>query len=495
MADRARSAAVVLVIALLLPLAGGAPAPAAPKARKGERLVFSITEARAYAFRVPLRKEVIEAAGARDRVQPCDPSRDPYGCDDTRYEHQPNCPPSEDYGPKGDVPAAEASPGTPQRSGGSGDRAGGASEPARSSPIALNDLVTLGTLRGGSTADARGLASDSYVDLSGRQEPNAHTESDAFSENRSRYEERCWPKEGENVSANHVHVLSRSTKTPSTYHLARCVERGCTFGGPFPGGAERGETIVDLRREGDVVVGSIRALLEDVTYGNGAFTAESIETLVTFRADGTPGGLEWTVATNATGARSGGNALPLPGGQLVSGGPVQAGAAAPYVNASEDGKRLDIVAPGVVVAHPEQSVFFGGAELHASFGRLSPGGKPIGPTDSGQTDGATGSPGNAPGGGSEVAAGGGGGGIAGGGGGGGPVGGSSPGAPVAAPTAAMSASLFRTTLPAVLILVAAGIAFLVALGRWIERFRWGRLLMTYQPFRAVDWLYRAFVKP
>ena len=477
---------LALAMAVVTAAALGQPSAAAPER---SRLMFSITEARAYVARVPLRKEVIEAAALRDRFRPCDPESDPYGCDETQYNHQPNCPPPESFGAKGDVPPAEASPGTPEKAGGAGDRAGNEEEPADSTPVALNDLLTLGTLRAGTSADARGLASDSYVDLSGRQEPEAHTESDAFSENRSRYEERCWPKEGEASSPNHVHVLSRSTEAPSTYHLARCVERGCTFGGPFPGGAERGETIVDLARNGDAVVGRIRALVEDVSFGNGAFVVESIETLITFRSDGTTGGLEWSVATNATGARGGGQTLPLPAGQLVGAGPVQGGVAAPYVRAADDGSTLDIVAPGLVVAHPEQSVFLGGAEVHASFGRVSPTGKPLGSSDaegSAEGGGASGGEGTTTGSGST-------------GGSTGPEEGAPPEAapqPVAAAEVPASTVLVRTGVPVLALIVGFGVlSLLLALTRWVGRFGWGRTLLGAQPFRGLDWLYRAFVKP
>ncbi|MGH2686202.1 MAG: hypothetical protein ACRDJP_12120, partial [Actinomycetota bacterium] len=300
------------------------------------------------------------------------------------------------------------------------------------------------------------------------------------------------PKEGEASSPNHVHVLSRSTEAPSTYHLARCVERGCTFGGPFVGGAERGETIVDLARAGDAVVGRVRALVEDVTFGDGAFVVESIETLITFRSDGTAGGLEWSVATNVAGARGGGQTLPLPAGQLVGAGPVQGGVAAPYVRAADDGSALDIVAPGLVVAHPEQSVFLGGAEVHATFGRVSPTGKPIGTSneeppavsddDGGGADGGGITAGSEP-----------------------PAGsGGSPEAvppeaapqPVAATEVPASTVLVRTGVPVLALIVGFGaLSVLLVLTRWVGRFAWGRAVMGVQPFRGLDWLYRAFVKP
>jgi hypothetical protein len=32
------------------------------------------------------------------------------------------------------------------------------------------------------------------------------------------------------------------------------------------------------------------------------------------------------------------------------------------------------------------------------------------------------------------------------------------------------------------------------LGRWLQRYTWGRKLNRLQPFRTFDWVYRAFVK-
>ncbi len=44
------------------------------------------------------------------------------------------------------------------------------------------------------------------------------------------------------------------------------------------------------------------------------------------------------------------------------------------------------------------------------------------------------------------------------------------------------------------LLALALLAVLLLLVRWIGRFSWGRRLYRVQPFRALDWLYRAFVK-
>ncbi|HEX2031175.1 MAG TPA: hypothetical protein VHL78_07230, partial [Actinomycetota bacterium] len=235
---------------------------AAPAGAAETQVSFSIREARSYAFRLPLRGEVIMAAGLRDEFDRCDPEEDPYRCDETRYNHEPNCPPAVAAGTEGVVPRPRPSPGTEPAAGGAGDRQGAEEAPARTTPVALNDLLSLATLsRFGASATAAGLASSSYVDLSGRQDPEAHTESDAFTPNVRDYEERCAPRDG--VPEDYLHLLSRSEEAPGTYHLAECNGRECTFfGGAAIGSeAERGRTIVDVAQRGDRVVGRMEAVL------------------------------------------------------------------------------------------------------------------------------------------------------------------------------------------------------------------------------------------
>ncbi len=44
-------------------------------------------------------------------------------------------------------------------------------------------------------------------------------------------------------------------------------------------------------------------------------------------------------------------------------------------------------------------------------------------------------------------------------------------------------------------IVALGVlGWILLLSRWFQRYMWGRTLHRLQPFRAIDWLYRAFVK-
>jgi hypothetical protein len=43
--------------------------------------------------------------------------------------------------------------------------------------------------------------------------------------------------------------------------------------------------------------------------------------------------------------------------------------------------------------------------------------------------------------------------------------------------------------------VALGIfCWFLLMARWLQRFAWGRKLTRLQPFRFIDWMYRAFVK-
>src|SRR3712207_7823933 len=59
----------------------------------------SVKEARAYAVKVSLAKEVIEA------VPKCKPEEDPYQC--AEYNHKPNCPKSAAIGPNGKLRSEE----------------------------------------------------------------------------------------------------------------------------------------------------------------------------------------------------------------------------------------------------------------------------------------------------------------------------------------------------------------------------------------------------
>lgn len=458
-----------------------------------ESLQFSIKEARAYSYKVSLSKEVIEAAPK------CDPEEDPYECDEGRYNHKPNCPTGIEIGRRGKGPRPKPPAEVTPVQGGAGDETGD-NEPPQSSPVRLNEIVAIATLShlGGTVKEAAGLASEQYIDLSGRGEPESHTESEAFSPNKAAWEERCWPKQESAEEANdYVHTMSRSFESIDTHHIAECFRRGCAFQAPTPGtfgaSAERGRSTVSLGEEGTHVKGTISALVEDLNYGNGGLTIESIETHLTFSSDGTPQRLKWSVTSTASGARLGGQPITLPPGQVVSGPGFSVGVAAPFVEATSDGSQLRMVAPGVMVAHEQQAAFFGGAEVYGSFGadadfefdaspEIDLGGDVSSETTGFDGGVALGAP--------KVSVGGPGlsGGVA--------IGTQTEEEPVAAgETEEILVYEQATGRGSVAAILGAGLfGWFLLWGRWLQRYSWGRRLVLLQPFRFFDWIYRAFVK-
>jgi hypothetical protein len=503
----ARSVRALLAAAALMALAAPPiPAGAAPKPKpkpEAPEFRYTVREARAYAYRATLRKEVIEGVRQAD---PCDPETDPYQCDTTRYEHEPNCPQPLATGPTGALPEVRPVPGARPLEGGAGGKEGAAEEPPTANPITLNELISLGHLgHVGGLVEAGGFASDSYVDLSGRQEPTLHTESDMIP-GLPAYEERCLDEDPTHRS--YRHFLSRTTEAPETYHLSECRKDECTFDRlTFSAGDVMARTIVHLKEEGGKVFGKLQATFHDATWGNGAFAIDSVDTILTFESDGTAEGLRWSVGTTAKGARIGGNPVTLPTGRLVGTPDLQTGVAAPYVSAAPDGSALRIVAPGVVVASREQTAWFGGAEVEATFARSAP---IDGLADDDDIKGKSGQAGpgsgDAAGGGSGESSGVGGvsgesaGGAVGAGGaagsgssgsGGEPITGASP---VAGAPASVSVSRFETDLPFVLVIVAGMLAALWIVSRWMRQFPAGSALSYYPPFSLIDRLYRTFAK-
>jgi hypothetical protein len=465
----------------LLVAAAGAWAP--PAGAQGATTVgYSVREARAYVYRVSLSPEVIEAAGLQDQFAPCDPAEDPYQCDETEYEHAPNCPDGVALGRGEAGPAILPAPGAAVTEGGSGDSLGPEEAPPLASPITLNQQVAVGSLgRLGNVREASGLASDSYVDLSGRQEPTMHTESDAFTPNRSSYEERCAPDGA--TEDEHAHFLSRSSEAPETYHLAECREE-CTFGGAAIGAeSEEARTLVHLSERGGRLEGLVHASMHDAVWAGGTLTADLLDTTLRFTTDGTPGGLDYSVSTTAVGVTFNGVPIALPPGEPVAVPGAQIGVAAPYVNAPTSGRALDVVAPGLFIATSTQTVLFGGVELSATMGRqTATGGFTGGDDDDDDVDsGLDGDGSSLP-----------------------PIGPGPTASPTPAPTATggpdaadpeLAVSRIRTGGWIVPMFLGAGLlAALLLLMRWLGRYPWGRRMYRAQPFRTIDWIYRAFVK-
>ena len=425
-------------------------------------LTYSIREARAYAFKVSLSKQVLQLIPA------CDPKTDPYQCDTSRYVHTPNCPSQIALGRSKAGPEPEPADQAIIESGGARDHLG--NEPNQSSPVRLNRLLSLGRLgHEGSFPSAGGFASDQYVDLSGRRTPDAHTQSEAFS-NLPDYEERCYPTP---FNANSFeHFLSRSGDGPATYHLSECSGSQCTFGAGIS--VEHAVSIVDLHEKAGVVTATLSSELQGLNLVPGALSVDTLTTYISARSDGTPNGMKWSVATTLTGVKVAGQKVALPLGTTLPLGQFTVGVVQPYVAVAGAGRDLSIVAPGLALMSDQESIFLGGAELYGLFDRQPPGSflpiplphglppLPVRPLLLPSTP-------------------------------------SQPPAlvsqPPPVPAANFAIRMYDTGQAAIaLIIIAGGVAMLLVLMRWTRRWAWGRRLCAVQPLKGIDWLYRAFVK-
>ena len=424
-------------------------------------LTYSIREARAYAFKVSLSKQELQL------VPPCDPSKDPYGCDTSQYAHAPNCPANLALGRTKPGPEPAPPGNAVLVTGGASNHVG--DEPNQSSPVRLNRLLALGRLGdSGAFPSAGGFASDQYVDLSGRRTPAAHTQSEAFS-NLSDYEERCYPTPVNPSSWEHF--LSRSGDGPATYHLAECFGSQCTFGAGVS--VEHALSLVDLHEKAGEVFGSVQSELQGLDLIPGVAKIDSLATYISVQSDGTTKDLRWTVATTVSGLTIAGQKVALPAGASIPIQGVTIGIVPSFVLPSDGGHAISIVAPGLAVMSDQQSVFFGGAELYGTFDREPPASfnpfppsivppqvipsiapppvVPIPPTT----------------------------------------------VPVSqtAPAPEFAIRMYDTGQAAVVAILAAGAAMLLLIFvRWSRRWAWGRRVGAVQPLKGLDWLYRAFVK-
>lgn len=496
-------------------------------AQTGLELTYSIPDARAYAAKVSVSKEVIEAAGRfdecaeRDADNPTagDDPETPYDeCDASQYEQRLNCPPSITYGPSRqiDVPAPQ-SPAA-QQGKIEGTSGAGSADPAppEASPILLNDLLTLGHLTNFiGIQESGGLSSKRYVDNSGRSEPRAHTESDGFSVNRAPYEERCYPALADGQfsgsSAKFSHFFSNSGQTPSTVHYSECVE-DCNLVSDihpdFPVGTARtATTIVKLTEVDGRLVAELLAVVKGLNFAGALLTAEEVVGYARFSSDGTAEGLQWTLISYADGVTVCGTPSNLQQGKPPTDcGDFSVGMSEPYYEASEDGRDLTLVVPGMVVAwntqkdvtqetgapciptpDPEnptepvptcpivrpQTVHFAGVELRSSQDRTRPfsftgSDFDLGPLDTfsalGTADYSL------------------------------PVPPPPPPAEFGAERTVAVRQIVGSVLPAASIIGFAGFALLLLLFAWIRRFDWGASLFRIQPFKFFLWLHRAFVR-
>ena len=493
---RTKLGSFVIALAVLAPsaalLALGTPASAK------ERLAYEVKESRAYAYKTSLNKTEIEILNI---VIPCDEKTQKYNCDYARYAHQPNCPEKIAFGPTGEVPMPKPPKDVEPIKGGAGDNLVD-EEPPQGPPVRLNFYMSLGSLSQlPGSEDSTGIGAKEYVDLSGAREQDVFTNTDAFTQNQRAYEERCWPKAEAKTGQDFTHVMSRSQKTPHTYHYSECFRRDCTFTAPSPGSfgatAEHARSISDVREVNGHVIGSMSSVVEDLNWGDGALTADSVSSYVSYASDGSPEGLKYEVASSAQGVKIGGQPVHLPPGQMLTlpGGMGTVGMAAPYVEAPKDGSTLTIIQGGLTIATTDQAVFFAGAETYASFGTApedqfhildephgnagiggsgsvdsSGGDYGGGTTDLGSGDiGTVGDTGTGSGDEEGVASGG-------------------PEGELLVYTVATGKGGVTT------ILVLAGLVFLLMASRWVQRFPWARGLTKVFPFKTIDWLYRAFVK-
>lgn len=465
----------LLALLLLTALVAFAVTPVASSATL--ELSFNIAEARAYAYKISVTKEVIQAAG----LDPCDKATDPYGCDKFRYEQALNCPPEQATTINPDPPA-----GATALSGGSGYQTQGTTgrEPPKASPVKINELVTVGHLtRAGPVAEAGGVASDTFVDLDGRANPEAHTESDAFVSNRQPHEERC---HDDGDAPGHVHVLSRSGKKPETYNLAECFEERCSRSGSTQGrpAARRAFSIVQIHEQGGKIFGKLKAFVSNMSFGSGVQSAsvESVTTFVSFESDGTASGLKWSAVTTATGITAFGQTVALVPGQTIEAPANLAfiGISGPYVVSKNDGKQLLIVAPGLFYGTDQQTTYAAGAEVRAGFDRVEPFSFNASEFSSGTpalglfrpgpgTFGETGQFSDI----SEIL----------------------PPAPVLGEPPTLSVrELSMAPWPLASMITFGGFTLLVLLAGWIQRYGWAKRIFTLQPLRSINWMYRAFLR-
>jgi hypothetical protein len=411
---------------------------------------------------------------------------------------------------------------TPFDSGGAGEQrpSGGGSAP-QASPVKVNELYSHAQLSHSSDIlGAGGRASDTWVDLSGRYNPDAHVESDPFAAVPVPYEERCYSGRKNTSSnpdprvslvknnpiepSNFIHVASLSKQSSDAFSLAECRggstcgQSGSTQGRPS---ADNVKSSVHLYEKGGRVYGYLSAFVSQLSDGSGAFAAQSVATTVSFETDGTKGGLKWKVATKVTGASLGpGGPVNLDsvtgnsGNQIMGSGGFFFGVAKPYVNAASDGSTLTIQAPGLFYGYDDgsgtgQVTYYGGAELYAaSIGLVNTTtGLPVYEPPSTTTNASDSfytvtTPPVFP-----------------------TLGNPALSVPIAnaAPTA-YTRQIPKATYavrevaaspwPAATILGLAFLGALALLSQWLKRFEWVKRLYHFQPFASFDWMYRAFVR-
>jgi hypothetical protein len=339
-------------------------AVAAPAAHAADQTVinYSIKEARAFMWEIHYPQSTFIS----EKYGPCVVEDDTYGCDRTDYNKTPgSCPADVALGRDGEAPETPTpdeldSPVTDD--GGTGE----AVDWPKGNVVTVVHGLASGRLS--STPESGGFASMYYVDNSGRRETEAHVESDGFVGNRSDYEERCavvdaFSETGMYPGPFNAHMLSRATQGPSTYDMAAFSapavsappslpgEARSALEGPIPPGqAKESVAIVKLWAAGGKVHGLLASTVRGATLADG-ITVDVVRSIISFTSDGTKEGLVAQAETEAAGINVMGTKVALTSGQVIPlSKDIFLGVIRPIVQASDDGHRVTIRAPGLFLA-------------------------------------------------------------------------------------------------------------------------------------------------
>ncbi|TMK19304.1 MAG: hypothetical protein E6G68_06165 [Actinobacteria bacterium] len=497
----------ILATALLGLVIAGLAIPAATAAAPATTLNYSVRDARAFLWQVAYPQSTFIS----EKYFPCDPTTDHYGCDRGRYAKSDRSTCDAPLGRTGEAPetptAAEAADGV-----GPTDADGTASSWPRGNPVEVIHGLAMGRL--GSSPESGGLASMYYVDQSGRRETEAHVESDGYVSNRNDYEERCAKVDAilESTYMNEpfaAHMLSRADQTPSTYSMSSFTTSEASA---YPPGQPKEDvSIVKLWQAGGRVHGLLTSTVRAFRLAD-QITVDLVRSVISFSSDGTPSGLIARAKTEALGVTIGTTKLPaLEAPSVIPlGDDSYLGVLSPVVQVGGHGTQITIRAPGLFLAaktpldqlpvpedpldmdpipsqfrgqltlgghlFSEQVVYIAGAYLDAGVGRIESFGFPPIPLPK----------------------------------------------PIAIPPVVAPPPLPPSILPPppfvppvtqpvalpryvtrelpgsawtmIAIVVFTILGLLGVMGKWSQRFPWGRALAEFPPLAGVGWAYRAFLK-
>jgi len=333
------------VLALLFAAVLVTPAMAAEPATE---LNYSVRDARAFLWQIAYPQSTFIS----EKYGPCDPSMDMYGCDRGRYaKSDPASCGSQVLGRTKEAPetatAQEAADGV-----GPTTADGTAADWPIGNPVTVIHGLAMGRL--GSSPESGGLASMYYVDQSGRRETEAHVESDGYVSNRNDYEERC-AKVDAALESTYLpfpiaaHMLSRATQQPAVYSMSSfTTSEASTYPPDVP---KEDVSIVKLWQEGGRVHGLLSSTVRAFRVAD-QITVDAVRSVISFSSDGTKAGLVAKAKTEALGVTIGGTKLPsLADNSIVPlGNNSFLGVVSPVVQATPDGTQVTIRAPGLFLA-------------------------------------------------------------------------------------------------------------------------------------------------